>query len=90
MGVNHTFCGGELVRRHVLELCGAILLCLAAYLGCSLGFRFSLPAIGMRSGVTSYRFEWTADQIELPAWHITYPTFPNFCLGLCTNEETLQ
>jgi hypothetical protein len=90
MGVNHTFCGGELVRRHVLELCGAILLCLAAYLGCSLGFRFSLPAIGMRSGVTSYPFEWTADRIELPAWHITYPTFPNFCLGLCTNEETLR
>lgn len=78
------------MRRHVLELCGAILLCLGAYLGYSCGFRFSLPAIGIGSGVTSDRFEWTADRIELPAWHFAYPTFPNFCLGLCTNEEFLQ
>ena len=78
------------MRRHVLELCGAIVLCLGAYLGFSCGFRFSLPAMGMRSAVTSYPFEWAADQIEFPARHFAYPSFPHFCLGLCANEEYPQ
>ena len=54
------------------------------------GSGFRCLAIGIGSGVTGDRFEWTADRIELPAWHFAYPTFPNFCLGQCANEEFLQ
>ena len=78
------------MKRHVLELVGAILLCLAAFFGYSMGFRISLPAVGMGSGVTVNTDELAPDPIAFRAPQIRWPKFRTFCAGLCTNEEFLQ
>jgi len=78
------------VKRHVLELVGAILLCLAAYIGLSMRVPMPSPLIGTRSGLAWNPGPWSPDFVALPTLRIRWPQFPNLCVGLCTNEEYPQ
>ena len=78
------------MRRHVLELVGAVLLCLAAYFSYATRVPISLPFIGTASVVASSPDAWPADLIAIPMLQIRWPHFPNLCVGLCTREEYQQ
>ena len=78
------------MRRHVVELVGAILLCLAAYFAYAAQAPISLAIIGTESVVASSPDDWPPDLIAIPKLRITWPQFPNLCVGLCTREEYLQ
>ncbi len=78
------------MKRHVLELVGAILLCLAAYLAYAARVPISVPLIGTESVVASSQDDWPPDLIAIPKLRITWPQIPNLCVGLCTREEYLQ
>jgi hypothetical protein len=78
------------VKLHVLELVGAILLCLAAFFSYATQVPMSLPQIGTGSGVASSPDAWSSDLTSISTLRFRWPQFPNFCVGLCTNEEYLQ
>lgn len=78
------------MKRHVLELVGAILLCLTAYFACAAQAPISLPLIGTESMAASSPDAWSLEFVAIPKLRITLPQFPNFCVGLCTNQEYLQ
>ena len=78
------------MKRHVLELVGAILLCLAAYLAYAAQVPMSAPLIGTGSVAASSPEAWSLDFVANPKLHIRWPQFPSFCVGLCAREEYLQ
>ena len=78
------------MKRQVLELVGAILLCLAAHLAYAAGVPISVPLIGTGSVAASSPDAWSLDLLAIPKLRITWPQFPNLCVGLCTREEYLQ
>ena len=78
------------MKRHVLELVGAILLCLAAYLAYAARVPISVPLIGTGSVVASSPDAWSLYLVAIPKLRIRWPQFPNLCVGLCTREEYLQ
>ena len=78
------------MRRHVVELVGAILLCLAAFFSYAARIPMSLPLIGTESVAASRPEAWSPDWIAIPKLRIRWPHFPNLCVGLCTREEYLQ
>ncbi len=78
------------MKRHVLELAGAILLCLGAYFTYAARAPIALPLIGTGSGVAPTSDALAPALITIPKLRVRWPQFPNFCVGLCTNEEYLQ
>ena len=78
------------MKRHVLEILGAILLGLAAYFAYAVLAPISLPLSGTGSGVAPTSDVLTPALITIPKPRVRWPQFPNFCLGLCTNEEYLR
>lgn len=78
------------MRRHALELVGAILLCLAAYFSYAARAPISSPPIGTASVAASSPDAWSLDLLGIPKLRIRWPQFPNLCVGLCTREEYLQ
>lgn len=78
------------MKSHALELVGAILLCLAAYLAYAVRVPISAPPIGTGAVAASSPDAWSFDLLASPKLRITWPQFPNFCVGLCTREEYLQ
>jgi hypothetical protein len=78
------------VKRHVLEILGAIRLCLAAYLANAARVPISLPLIGMQSGMASSPDALAPELITIPKLRVRWPQFPNLCVGLCASEEYLQ
>ncbi|MDR5729521.1 MAG: hypothetical protein RB191_19065 [Terriglobia bacterium] len=78
------------MKRHVVEIGTANLLCLAAFFSYAARVPISLPLIGTESGVASSPDAWRADLNEIPTLYIKWPQFPNFCVGLCTKEEYLR
>jgi len=78
------------VKRHALELVGAILLCLAAYFSYAARAPISSPLIGTGFVALSSPDDWPPDLIAIPKLRIRWPQFPNLCVGLCTREEYLQ
>lgn len=76
------------MKRHVLELVGAVLLCLAAFFSFAARVPISLPLIGTGSDVASNPDPLAPDPVAI--LRIRWLQFPNFCVGLCTNEEYLQ
>ena len=78
------------MKRHALELVGAILLCLAAYLAYAARVPISVPLIGKGSVALSSPDHWPPDFLAIPKLCITWPQFPNLCVGLCTREDYLQ
>jgi len=78
------------VKRHVLEIVGAILLCLAAFFSYAAMGPISLPLIGTGSGVALSPDALTSYFTAIPTLRMRWPQFPNFCIGLCTREEYLQ
>jgi hypothetical protein len=78
------------VKRHVLELVGAILLCLTAFFSYAERVPISLPFIGTASVVASSPDDWPPDFLAIPKLRIRWPQFPNLCVGLCTREDYLQ
>ena len=78
------------MKRHALKLVGAILLCLTASLAYAARVPMSLPLIGTESVVALRPAAWSLDLFAIPKLRISWPRFPNFCVGLCTREEYLQ
>jgi hypothetical protein len=79
------------VKRHIVEVCGAIALCLAAYLCYSIGS--SLPPLSLAqrsSGIDATFSDLAPDWISFPAWRVKWPKVRTFCAGLCTDEELMQ
>jgi hypothetical protein len=76
------------VKRHIIEIGGAIMLCLAAYLSYSIAS--SLPVLSLvepGSGTDATFRDLAPDWSTFPAWRLKWPEFRTFCAGLCTNEE---
>ena len=78
------------MKRHVVEIVAAILLCLAAFISYEIEAPFSLALIGTGSMVSSSPDAWSPDVAASFMLHIRWPQFPNLCVGLCTREEYLQ
>lgn len=78
------------MKRNVLEIVAAILLCLAAFFSYAARVPISLPLIGTGSVAASSPDAWSPNLIQIPTLQIRWPQFPNFCVGLCTREEYLQ
>ena len=78
------------MKHHVLELVGAVLLCLTVYLAYAARVPISLPLIGMESLAASSPDAWFPDLIAIPMLHIGRPQVTNLCVGLCTREEYQQ
>ena len=78
------------MKRHVLEIVAAILLCLAAFFSYAARIPMSLPLIGTESVAASSPAAWSLEFVAIPKLRISWPRFPNFCVGLCTREEYLQ
>lgn len=89
MGTDHTFCGGEFVKRHVLEISGAVLLGVVVYLSYSVA-SFLLPPLSLFGSSAETFYDLAPEPIWLCRWQLSSPRFPQFCLGLCTNEEFQQ
>ena len=78
------------MKRHVLELVGAILLCLTAYFAHAALVPISMPLIGTGSVAASSPDAWSLDFLVIPKLRIKWPQFSNLCVGLCTREEYQQ
>jgi hypothetical protein len=78
------------VKRHVLELVGALLLCLATFFSYAAMGPISLPLVGTGSGAAPTSEALAPALVSIPKLGIRWPQFPNFCVGLCTREEYLQ
>ena len=91
MGIGYAFCGGEFVKRHIVEAGGAIALCLAAYLCYST--MSSLPVWSLvepGSGTDATFSDLVPDWISFPAWRLKWPKVRTFCAGLCTDEDLMR
>ena len=78
------------MKRHVLEIVTAILLGLAAFFSYAARVPILSPVIGTGSVVASSPDAWSLYLVAIPKLRITWPQFPNLCVGLCTREEYLQ
>lgn len=78
------------MKRHVLEIVAAILLGLAAFFSYAARVPISSPLIGTGFVALSSPDDWPPDLIAIPKLRITWPQFPNLCVGLCTREEYLR
>jgi len=79
------------VKRHIVKLGGAMVLCLAGYLSYSIAS--SLPALSLAEpcSCTDATFSDLApDWITFPTWRLKWPEFRTFCAGLCTDEELMR
>jgi hypothetical protein len=79
------------VKRHIVEIGGAIVLYLAAYLSFSIAS--SLPGLSLvepGSGRDVPFSDLAPDWINSPAWRLTWPKVRIFCAGLCTDEELMR
>jgi hypothetical protein len=91
MGADHALCGGEFVKRNVLEVSGALLLCVVVYLRYPVAsFLLSpLTLFGLSTGAEMF-YDLAPEPMRLHKWHLAAPRFSQFCLGLCTNKEFQQ
>jgi len=78
------------VKRHVVEIVAAILLCLAAFFSYAARVPTSLPLVGTGSGAAPTSEELVPALVSIPKLEITWPQFSNFCVGLCAREEYLR
>ena len=78
------------MKRHVVEIGAAILLCLAAFFSYAARVPTSLPLVGTGSGAAPTSEELVPALVSVPKLEIRWPQFPNLCVGLCTREEYLQ
>jgi len=79
------------VKRHIVEIGGAIVLCVTAYLSFSIAS--SLPALSLvepASGTDATFSDLEPDWISFAAWRVKWPKPHIFCAGLCTDEELMR
>ena len=79
------------MKRHIIEVGGAIVLCLAAYLSYSVVS--SLPVLSLAApslGRDVTFSDLAPDWITFPAWRLKWPELRTFCVGLCTDEELMR
>jgi hypothetical protein len=91
MGTDHAFCGGELVKRHIIEIGGVIVLCLSAYLSDSIAASLPVLSFGEPASGTDATFsDLVPDWSTFPTWRLKWPKLRTFCAGLCTDEELMR
>ena len=79
------------MKRHIVEICGAIVLSLAAYLCYSIASSFpAWSLVEPGSGTDATFSDLAPDWINLPAWRLKWPKLRTFCAGLCTDEELMR
>ena len=78
------------MKRRVLEIVAGILLGLAAYFSYAARVPISSPVIGTGSVALSSPAAWSLEFVAIPKLRISWPQFPNLCVGLCTREDYLQ
>ena len=78
------------MKHHVLEIVAGILLGLATFFSYAARFPILSPFIGTGSVAASSPDAWSLEFVAIPKLRISWPQFPNFCVGLCTREEYLQ
>lgn len=78
------------MKRHVQEIVAGILLGLATFF--SYAARVPITSLLIRTGSVagSSPDAWSLDFVAIPKLSISWPRFPNFCVGLCTREDYLQ
>jgi hypothetical protein len=79
------------MKRRLIEVGGAIALCLAAYLCSSIAS--SMPALSLAqqsSGIDATFSDLAPDWKTLPRWRLKWPKLRTFCAGLCTDEELMR
>jgi hypothetical protein len=79
------------MKRRIVEVGGAIALCLATYLCYS--FASSLPALSLAqqsSGIDATFSDLAPDWKTFPRWRLKWPKLRTFCAGLCTDEELMR
>ena len=79
------------MKGHIVELGGAIVLILSAYLGYSIAS--SLPDLslaGPGSGTDATLSDLAPDWNTFPTWRVKWPKLRTFCAGLCTEEELMR
>jgi hypothetical protein len=79
------------MKRRIVEVGGAIVLCLVAYLSFSIASL--LPALsliepGSRTDATFS--DLAPDWRTFPTWRLKWPKLRTFCAGLCTDEELMR
>jgi len=79
------------VKRHVVEVCAGLVLCLAAYLSYSIASSLRVwSLVEPGSGIDATFSDLAPDWINLPAWRLKWPKLRTFCAGLCTDEELMR
>jgi hypothetical protein len=80
------------VKRQVLEVGVAIILCLAVYLCYPIASSLlpQLSLFGSSTGAVETFYDLAPEPMRPHEWHLAAPRFSQFCVGLCTNEEFQQ
>jgi hypothetical protein len=80
------------VKRHLVEISGAILVCAMVYLSYPVAsFLLSpLSLFGSSTGGAEMFYDLAPEPMRLHKWHLAAPRSSQFCLGLCTNKEFQQ
>jgi hypothetical protein len=79
------------MKRRIVEIGGAIMLCLAAYLSLSIASTFlCVSLVEPHSGADATLSDPPPYWINFPSGRLNWPEFRTFCAGLCTAEELMQ
>jgi hypothetical protein len=79
------------MKRRIVEVGGAIALCLATYLCYSIAS--SMPALSLAqqsSDIDATFSDLGPDRSTFPAWRVKWPELRTFCAGLCTDEDLMR
>ena len=79
------------MKRGIVEAGGAIVLCLAAYLGYYIASSLPVLSLAEPGAAADATFsDLPPDWITFPAWQLKWPKLHTFCAGLCTDEELMR
>ena len=79
------------MKRRIVEVGSAIMLCLAAYLGYSIASSSSVSSLAHSNAGTDAMFnDLSPDWITFAESRLKWPKLHTFCAGLCTDEELMQ
>lgn len=79
------------MKRHIVEVGSAIVLCLSAFVGYSIASSLPVLSLAHSNADTDATFSDLApDWRTFPEWRLKWPKLHTFCVGLCTDEELMR